>query len=312
MHLTYRYMRTPDLNATARIIRDRAAYDESTLPLLVRLWREMLADRSAVGMVVEDETRPAGARVVGCGMIVFVSDAFAQALKTTLPPFVGLQVLHLWRAGASPVLRLEQIRRDNSGPGLNLIALHTGWEDVTQQESRAETRPLQDKLWELLPAACRGYQLNEIFLEAFGEWQLQTALAAGFSLVNDYPASADKPPRVVLTSATRAGCTVGSAVSSLLSVSAPRFGFKLGEQDLLCAALLGEDDTQIARGLCVSLATVRKRWRELYERVTAVAPDFFPAVGPTDTDGARGTEKRRRLLQYLRAHPEELRPYLAR
>ena len=36
---------------------------------------------------------------------------------------------------------------------------------------------------------------------------------------------------------------------------------------------------------------------------------MFAAAGNEPADGTRGPEKRRYLLQYLRQHPEELRPW---
>ncbi len=101
-------------------------------------------------------------------------------------------------------------------------------------------------------------------------------------------------------------------LSPLFTHTPSRFGFHAGEQALLREALLGGDDDLIARRLCVSLATLRKRWREMYERVSRIDPDFFcppdDTAPPDESIGVRGVEKRRWLLGYLRHHPEELRP----
>ena len=73
-------------------------------------------------------------------------------------------------------------------------------------------------------------------------------------------------------------------------------------------ALFNESDEEIADSLNIALETVRKHWRSIYERVIRLEPEFFPG-GRTQGD-ARGPEKRRHLLNYLRMHLDEIRPRL--
>jgi DNA-binding CsgD family transcriptional regulator len=88
----------------------------------------------------------------------------------------------------------------------------------------------------------------------------------------------------------------------------PRFGFSLGEKDVLQRALLGATDTEVAEDLHISLETVRKRWRSIFERVAArEEPKILPPANVDDLK--RGPEKRGAVLQYIDAHLEELRPY---
>ena len=74
-------------------------------------------------------------------------------------------------------------------------------------------------------------------------------------------------------------------------------------------ALLGRTDAELGHALHTALATAKKRWTSIYDRVASVDPELLlgtaEAVPP---EGKRGPEKRRRLLDYLRRHPEELRP----
>jgi hypothetical protein len=55
---------------------------------------------------------------------------------------------------------------------------------------------------------------------------------------------------------------------------------------------------------------VKKRWHAIYDRVADVDSELLP---PPVADGvyssSRGAERRRHLLNYLRQHPEELRPF---
>jgi DNA-binding CsgD family transcriptional regulator len=89
----------------------------------------------------------------------------------------------------------------------------------------------------------------------------------------------------------------------------PRFGFIRSEQRLLSCGLDGGTDQEIADTLGISLVAVKKRWRAIYERTGAIAPELAPDLPPGDgRSGERGKAKKQRLLAYVREHPEELRP----
>jgi hypothetical protein len=83
--------------------------------------------------------------------------------------------------------------------------------------------------------------------------------------------------------------------------------------------MLNESDAEIAAHAGVSLDSVKKTWRRAFERAAAVAPHLFaadhapegrgPARARDACNQSRGSEKRRHLLEHLRLHLEELRPY---
>jgi len=84
----------------------------------------------------------------------------------------------------------------------------------------------------------------------------------------------------------------------------PQIAFTPSEQELLEVALEGADDAAAAKSLFVSVAAIKRRWAGIFERVAAIRPDLCPPA-----DGARGIQKRQRVLTYVRNHPEELRPF---
>jgi DNA-binding CsgD family transcriptional regulator len=94
--------------------------------------------------------------------------------------------------------------------------------------------------------------------------------------------------------------------------SAARLGFTRAEQQLLRQAILGYTDVELARRLEVALPTVKNRWRALYDRLGHIAPELVVEIDGSSNPAVRGQEKRRRLVDYVRPHPEELRPGLWR
>jgi hypothetical protein len=64
-------------------------------------------------------------------------------------------------------------------------------------------------------------------------------------------------------------------------------------------------DVSIAKALFVTLPAIKRRWSNIFERVGSIKPELCPMDG----EGTRGTQKRQRILTYVRSHPEELRPF---
>jgi len=70
------------------------------------------------------------------------------------------------------------------------------------------------------------------------------------------------------------------------------------------------DDAAIATALSVSLHTVHKRWQAIYARAAEALPEVLGATAAGhDMAGVRGVEKRKLLVEFARAHPQELRPW---
>jgi DNA-binding CsgD family transcriptional regulator len=103
----------------------------------------------------------------------------------------------------------------------------------------------------------------------------------------------------------------GTPVRDAFQFTPPRFGFAASERRLLRLAVTQQTDEAIADELGISLHAVKKLWRQVHQRALDAMPQLFDE-GATSGGAGRGTEKRRTLLQYLRQHPEELRPYAAK
>jgi DNA-binding CsgD family transcriptional regulator len=123
------------------------------------------------------------------------------------------------------------------------------------------------------------------------------------------PANFPDEPRNVGITRDVALTHAGSWVASLFLHAPPEFGLNRSEQRLLAAALAGGTDGEIADLLQISPFTVKTTWRGIYDRVARCRPDLIPDRPYDDRQAhARGKQKKQRLLDYLREHPEELRP----
>lgn len=307
MDLTFRPAEIRDVEACIAMLPPEAEAD----PSLSDVWRRWLQSDLMQIVVIED----AGG-LIAFGAGVFVTDAFCQEVQTTLPPGIGGQAVRRWRAGDPLLLNMEAVRRANSGNGLNLLILNIGWRE--QGLTMEEVRLIKLTLVESLFFFYRGYRLKVLLQEIFSEEEKERGLAIGALVKNDYEgfyaahAEALPPPnrRPYLIGARRDEVKEGAYLSSLFFYAPPCFFFTLGEQAVLRLALLDRTDDEIACALNVSPATVHKRWRAIFERVAASQPALFPSPSAAALEQKRGMEKRRRLLGYLRHHPEELRPVL--
>lgn len=98
-------------------------------------------------------------------------------------------------------------------------------------------------------------------------------------------------------------------MGALFDYSPPKLGLIPSEQPLVLSALPGATDQRLAAMLGVSLPAVKKLWASIYLRVDDNLPELIANRDRSDPlVASRGKEKRRRLLDYLRNHPEELRP----
>ena len=248
-------------------------------------------------------------------MSAFVSPEFMAEARRGETPGLAALVARRLKNGGSPVLTPEAVRRENSGPGLNLVVLHYAEAPASPERLRG----VRDKQVETFFYVHSGYRYVGMLVEHRSEHLRQFAIESGFHIRSEYGAyyrSHARPPGEcpTLLGITREETLPhpGLHVSRLFVYTPPRFYFKPREQALLWHALLDKTDEETAAALDVTVAAVKKRWVGIYDRVADIAPALFPDVpesGPAHRgQDKRGQEKRRHLMRYLRLHPEELRP----
>ena len=318
MTIRYRPMRPNDVRECVEIIAAHpivsARYGEC-LAGLKSAWLYLLSSGDSGTTVVFEEQLGANSTMVGVGVTAFVSDEFLSELKT--PPYfwLGPELVKRITRGDSPLLSTKEVRDANSQGGLNLV--------VWQACIRMEAIKRMD-VWDVLMAAFleyhRGYLWKELVAHSesiehmSGQRNTGGLLWDGISgryrefWEDDLGEIISKPH---LTGLTRdmALSNPGFWLGSLFLHEPPRFGFSRSEQRLLLAAANGETDQELSDHLGISLGTVKKTWRLIYERVAAHLPDLVPASAAAENGTSeRGREKKQRLIAYLREHPEELRP----
>jgi hypothetical protein len=293
-------------------------YTGSSWRALPDMWRALLLQGTMKLSVVEDRARPLGSRIVSFNAIVFVTDEFCSEARSTLPPYLSVDLARKYLSHDLPVLNREQVARANARRGLNVLLCFEGW--VNDGLSREQFLALREKHSEALRLAIRGYQVKEFLSDQIGAENLQWMLDAGTHLRRDYfncfrrssvpkRESSQRPWLVGLTK-EEAFANPGTNIAGLFFYTPPRFHFNRSQQVLLQHALIGETCERLAASLSLSPWTVKKRWRAIYERVADVDRELLPpSLACSVHASSRGAERRRHLLNYLRQHLEELRPY---
>jgi DNA-binding NarL/FixJ family response regulator len=292
-------------------------YAQGSWRILPEMWLTYLSDGRMQLFLVEDRARPLGSRIVSFNAIVFVSDKFCSEARSTLPPYLGVQMARHYFSHELPILNRQQIARANAHNGLNVLMCFGGCEH--DRLSRAQFLALREKQNEAFHLALSGYHVKEFLAEPIGKETLQWMLDAGVNLRRNYsnyfrkhgsPAAkpAQRPWLVGLTT-EEALAHPGSYFASFFVYTPLRFHFNRSEQELLHHALMGETCAELAASLFISPWTVKKRWHAIYERVADIDSELLPPpIANAPHASSRGGERRRRLLHYLRQHLEELRP----
>jgi len=315
MPLRYRQLRLDDLSIGVDLIAKHPEFGpqyEQQWDAVYQAWSSSIHKEAFVGKFFE-EVRNENPIPMAVGIFVFVTDEFMQEAKE--PPFFwfGPELGRRISSGASPLLSDKEVRRRNSTSGLNLVPWPTG--------IGAPDRHRPELTQEFLGVFIRetsSFRIKEAIFQTPVAQDLHASLLSGAILVGRQSAGNDlsqqelqeivSKPHLMYLNRELALARVGSWAASLFSYSDPQIGFSRAEQRLLEAALCGLTDEELITELQISLSAVKKTWRSIYFRVEEAGLPILPALPGTREEGDRGKGKRHRLLNYVREHPEELRP----
>ena len=304
------------------LIADRPLLDvhyASSLDALERLpeaWASMLAHPAVMLGVVEDMSDPRSPRVVAHAARAFIKPDFCHDLRTCLGPCVGGQIVEAMLRGESPLPTPEEIHAAHHGEGICMAILHTAYHGTPVGE--IGPHEIQEAMNASFYAGHRGYRFKEFLHQSLSADEVAWYDSAGGRLRRDYrevfkdEAESPRPNRPFLLGVTReeALANRGARIAALFIDYPVKLGLQLPHKELLMRALMGETDEEMATSLGVSMPTLKRRWRGVYEHLESHAPAFLELWGGANLSGTRGGERRRHLLNYLREHPEELQPFI--
>ena len=322
MILTHRPMQPEDVPECVKIMASHPVFGPHygrDINLLPDAWLRLLQSEAKITAVFCAGEGPR-TTIVGTGVTAIVRDDFLCDLKTPPHFWIGPELARRIVKGESPLLTGKQLRDDNARGGLNAVC----WEASTRAGYEADVE-LHRYIMKAFIQDHQGYCWKEAVSSIAGpdhlKWMLNMGgffwdpLAGGYTCtLRDDPGEIAARPHVIgitrdLEINRRQEDWVGGSIGAIFDYRPPILGFSGSEQSLLSCALSGATDEHLAEMRGTSLSTVKKMWISIYTRVEDACPELISDSLQTElpTNG-RGTEKRRRLLAYLREHPEELLP----
>jgi hypothetical protein len=316
--ISYRPMQAGDVDECVAIVRQHPIIGPryaGALEDLRAAWTGLFALEAKCAVVLTH-----GARLKICyfGISVFVNDEFVREIKRAPGFWFGPELARRVVRGGSPILSRRQLEDLNSGgDGLNLLV----WEGTL-----APGHELSHELMQCIMTAFiqehRGYRLKEVISTQLDtaerlHWTLYSGGLLWEAVKQCYESAVEGDADEIVRTPHIIGITRSAEldrrgtwstwVGALFDYHPPVLGLTSREQQQLLLALGGRTDDELAAEFGRPLTAVKSTWRSIYARV---APGL-PELSETDARAAasaRGREKRRRLLRYLRDHPEELRP----
>ena len=265
-------------------------------------WKHVTRDRFFNSCVLESSSLPRSQRMVGFGASVLVSTSFVDAELANPRPDINSRVITSIHSGQSVLATPHEVAQANSGDGVNVLILCGTWRhQILSPQDLQDTQTISVTGFVELHA---GYRIRRILQEPAAEPEKSFVRSSvEFRLVANFPEAGRE--LFLMTRESVQGLP-GSVGNVLFSVREPVIRLRDSDQQLLLAALRGATDQELASGLGFTLSAVKARWRSTIARVEETMPDLVRDV--VDHQG-RGAQKRHRVLDYVRSHPEELRPF---
>jgi hypothetical protein len=316
----WRPMQTKDVRECVEIVASHPVIGPrygAAIVDLPKAWLRLLSSDAVLTGVFEE---PEGGliRPWFVGVSVIVTDDFLAELKKPPLSWIGPELAQRFARDESALVSARQLREADMAGGLNAVV----WEGCIR--AGYENRP--DVFHHIMGGfldSHRGYLWKEIVASsAESVDRLQRVLYSGGRLwdpaAGRYVEAVERnlqevvgEPHIVGITRDIARARRSNWVDTLFHYRPPQVGFSRAEQLLLLTTLRDEaagTDQELAAALGVSVPTVKKMWLSIYRRAASL-PELAPdGCDPGHEPVHRGKEKRRRLLAYLRDHPEELRP----
>jgi DNA-binding CsgD family transcriptional regulator len=307
LRLQGRLLGHADLHEAQRLVPDWLPLAPAVRAALPAVWTRLLGHPGFNADVIEDLGRPAGQRIVGLGVAIALDERWTRRLRDDPPPHAAAALYAELLDGRFQPPADKDLARLNARGEVNFLVLH--YEQLLTDLADPDTLQVLGVAMSLFRFAHAGYRLQALYQEGTAE-QAAYLLSMGFR-----PRTARQQPGLpeLFGLHRLEACLLlpGTPVRDAFQFTPPRFGFSLSERRLLRLAVTDLTDEAIGDELGISGHGVKKLWRQIHQRAQDAVPGLFGSavLPPAGEGGGRGPEKRRVLLQYLRQHPEELRPY---
>lgn len=306
-----------DLEACLGFLPPWLPLDAKTRAELTRIWTRLLWQPAFNADLIEDVSLPPGERTLGVGMAIALDLEWQARLRSDPPTYVAAEMYRALGEGRYVPPNDRQLAVMNREGKVAFLVLHYGQRLTDLNDPDAVN--LLAVAMGMFRWAHAGYRLDALYQEGFGIEQ-EYLSSMGFRPMGPvdvrlppHDAGANGVPRLFGLERSQASLILpGSPVRDAFQFTPPLLGFSPAERRLLRLAVSDMPDDSIAQELGITGHTVKKTWREIHDRVGRHLPHVYSdpaATAAWETTGTRGPEKRRWVLQYLRQHPEELRPY---
>jgi hypothetical protein len=316
--IRYRLARSDDIATCVQFIADHPVLGPrygSSIEHLGTVWRRFLGSDALFSLVSEEAGPGSASRTICAQFASFISDEFATDLTTPPLKWIGPELVNRCLQGPAPVLSDAEVRRSNSTDGLNILVWPTGprsdFENLSELFKGSQA---------IFFDTYRGFNIKRLQTQAThpmemlmavnsGGWYLRETASTRFQSFQEPAESMFLQPHMLEATREKAAEQPGSWANLFFAYRRPVIGFTRSEQRLLSAALQGGTDGELSDLLGISLSAVKKTWAAIYFRVQSRKPLNVKIELDESVEGDRGKEKKQKLLVYLRAHPEELKPY---
>lgn len=311
-----------DGKACARLMRLVTPLDDKLDRNLAKVIDGLLDEERLIGGLIEDYDTEGEKTVVAATLSAFVTPQFRQSyLEKPWPCLTNWLLLRCLNGKTDLFLDRSTQAQGNLAGGLDLVMLD--YIQTPMDFTSPDGRRIMTVFFPFFLSIHRGYNLNSLIVEAGAIYE-QMALGAGFRLYKTLDLDADPPAEPVPQGALSkravyffqrdmvADTPPSTPVSAVFTYLPPRFRFTAGEQRMLLRAIDGLTDEEIAGTLDVSRDAVKQTWRSIYDHVIQVMPDLVDRGQMAGAERARGQEKRRRVVAYVRDNAQELRPHYLR
>ena len=295
-----------DIAHALSFVPDWLPLEPRTRAALPMVWTRLLGHPAFNADVIEDLSRPAGDRIVGLGVAIALDDRWRRLLAEAPPPFAPAQLYAELADGSYHPPNDKEMARLSGQGEVSFLVLH--YEQRLRDLANPDTLEILGVAMSLFRQAHAGYRLAHLYQEGVGD-QGEYLKSMGFK-ARTSRAQPGVPELYGMSRAEASRLLPGSPVRDAFQFTPPRIGFSPSERRMLRLAVTHLTDEQISDELGVSLHGLKKLWRSANQRALDATPYLFDDAHDNSA-GTRGPEKRRTLLQYLRQHPEELRPYAA-